>query len=380
MSDFAGGADAPADTLSATVEAPDATPQPVKVEPAPQPDPEKQEAEKAPSTRDALRKAAEKVEKAQPTVGKDDKGNEPKPPSERVPADPAKDEAARKAAEDKTKEPPAAEPTKPVEPKLVEPPKPSQHKAPERFSPDAKAAWEAAPESVRAETTRMERELTQGYEKHKQSAEAYEAVREFDEVARKNGGNLRASLEQIVAIETAFARDPISGFQKVADHFGFDLRAVAAHITGQKPEQVQSQQDATIRELRQELASLKNEFGSVSKTVQEQKQTQVLSHVQEFAKSHPRFEELADPIKEELGHGYDLATAYERAERLHPAPASPAPVPAASSAAAIPDLAAQTRKGSQSITGAPTPGSNPTRKTPFTSIRDSLRRAAAAAG
>lgn len=253
--------------------------------------------------------------------------------------------------------------------------------APARFSADAKAAWEAAPDSIKAETHRALTELEEGHKKYKENAERYEKVREFDELARKNGREgVHESLKQVVELEKAFERSPIEGFQKVADHFGISLRAVATHILGQDPNSTATQQDQTIRALQAKLEKLEGSLGTVTKTFEQQKTNEVLAQVDAFAKEHPRFDELYEDIAFFLtsGRTSDLAEAYTLAERLNPAPASSASTPAEP----VPASPAQLNPaGSKSISGAPSTGSNPPeRKGPIPSSREALRRAMAQAG
>lgn len=370
-------ADAPvADSAPSSAPAPEAvadTPQPIRNEPIPaepkeEPkEPKDDEPKKPVSTREALQKAREKVEK--------DSVEKPKP----VEGKPADDAKPKEAAEK-----PVAEPAKPPEaPKAPEPaqkPSTPASDAPTRFSEAAKADWEKAPESVRAETRRALDELTKGHEKYKADATEFERIRPFHEAATRNGSNLHNVLTQVSAIEDAFERGPIAGMQKLADHYGFSLREMAADIMGQTPDQQSSAQEATIRELRQELAQIKQQVGSVTQTFQQQRQESVVKDVSAFAANHPRFDELSEDIAFFLQSGKttDLAEAYALAERLNPAPVppqEPAPAPAPSPAPTV-----QPDKGSKSITGAPTPGSNPAAKQPSSSIRDALKRAAAAAG
>ena len=47
--------------------------------------------------------------------------------------------------------------------------------------------------------------------------------------------------------------------------------------------------------------------------------THTRSAVDQFAEQHPRFDELGDLIEQELQFGFDLDTAYRRAELLRPA-------------------------------------------------------------
>ena len=96
-------------------------------------------------------------------------------------------------------------------------------------------------------------------------------------------------------------------------------------------------------------------------------------------KDHPRLEELSDDVAFfiETKKAKNLDEAYDLACRLNPAPVATSQ---AADQTATNDLAAQTRKGGKSISGAPTPGSDPVTKRASTSIKDSIRRAVAQTG
>lgn len=262
---------------------------------------------------------------------------------------------------------------------------------PARFSsdPQATADWETTPESVRHAVNRTVRELEGGIQKYKEGADEFERVRPFAEAAKRNGADLQTVLNRVVEFETAFQRNPIEGFQRVADHFGISLRQVAAHIMGQPQDQVATQNESVIRELRAELAQIKQQVGGVTETMQRQHQTSVQTSVEKFAADNPRFEELSDDIAFFIksGRTNDLAEAYRLADLLNPAPApvqpfAPPPAQRTASEAVSPPAEAQTLKGTKSISGAPSPGSDPTarRQPTARSPMEALERAFAAAG
>ena len=78
-------------------------------------------------------------------------------------------------------------------------------------------------------------------------------------------------------------------------------------------QQAASQQ---IGALHQEITGLKQ---SLQQLHTEHQLGHVRSEIDQFAVEHPRFDELGEVIKKELELGFDLATAYQRAELLHPA-------------------------------------------------------------
>lgn len=384
MSEFDGGAVAPAESAPAPVADQVATtPNPVSTEREPTPpEPAKELEPKEPakpiSTREALQKAADKV-------NADDK-TKPAEPAKPVKSDAARDETGKFAPKEGA-EPKPAEPAKAVEAtepaKAAEPaPKatPAAGDPPARFSADAKALWATAPEPVKAEVARMEREMTAGLEKYRAAHDAHEAVRPHAEWLEKNGTNLKDGLDKYIALDHLISTNPIQALKEICQIKGFTLDHVVQHLTGQTPDQRQSEQNQELVSLRRELAEIKQQVGGVTQTFQKQQSDATLASVQEFAAKNPRFDELADDIGFFISSGRtkDLSEAYSLAERLNPAPASntnPTPSPAL----AI-NLQAQTLKGGKSINGAPTPGSDPVTRQPSSSIRDALKRAAAQAG
>lgn len=374
--EVAGGAAAPADSAPVADAEVVHTPNPISTESA------------APSLDDALDQAFAKAEadaaKGAPAPVKSEAKPEPKveaKPEAKTGTKEVKRDETGKFASDKpvesekpveaTAEKPAAEATPPVK---------STSAAPARFSPDAKAVWDTAPDPVKAEVARMERELTAGIEKHRASAEAFEPVRRFDEMAKQGGTTLDKALTAYTNMENLLRQDFPKGMQAICDNYGISLRDFAAKILGQTPEETASQSDATIRELKQELASLKEQVGGVTQTFQQQRETATHQEVTKFAEANPRFEELSDDIAFFLksGRTKDLSEAYRLAERLNPAPVqAAAEVPA--STAAI-DLVAQTQKGSKSINGAPSNGSTRPARKPSKSLDDDIDAAFAAVG
>lgn len=247
---------------------------------------------------------------------------------------------------------------------------------PRRFSPDAKAEWAKAPEPIRAEITRAVSELEKGLSEYQQR---WEPIKHFDEMARQHGTTIDKAMANYVGIEQKLASNPIEGLSQICDNMGFSLRDVAAHVLGQTPDQAASATDAANRQLRQEIAQLKQELTGVSTTIKSQTEQATLKQIEAFSADKPRFEELADDIAFFLqnGRANDLQEAYSLAERLNPAPQAAAPAPAAQAA---PADAAQPRKGNLSLSGAPSTGSNPASRKPPSTARDALDNAFARVG
>lgn len=280
---------------------------------------------------------------------------------------------------------PAAEKGQPSAAKATEPAKASftASDAPQRFSEDAKKEWATAPESVRRETERAIKELTDGFQKYKQSAERDQTLNEFHEMAKASGKELSGVVREYVNMENKLRQDPIGGLDMLCQRMGLSLRDVAAHVMGQKPEEQASQQDATIRELRQELAGLKQQLGGVTQTIEQQREQATLTEINKFAAEHPRFEELADDIAffMKSGRAKDLPEAYDLAERLNPAPAGQAKETAPAGSSPAPEPPVHPDKGQKSINGAPSAGSSPAaKKRTSKSLDEALDRAFGQAG
>lgn len=359
MSDIVdGGALAPAESHSAPIDT-NPTPQSAPISGgAPVADKPDVEAKPEPSksNREALEKAFAKADGS-------DKGDKPAALKE---GGPARGEGGKFAPKEGAAE---AQPAAAAQPEAKPAPK---YAAPERFSTDGKAAWDAAPDAVKAETHRALTELQQGYEKHKQGADAYETVKRYDEMARQSGTTLHEALERYTSLENTLRQNPIQGIAKVCENMGFSLNDLVAHLTKQAPDAQTSQSEATIRELRAEINAMKQQVGGVAGHIQTQQQQATASQIDKFASENPRFDELAEDIAEMLRTGYakDLPDAYAKADRLKPAPAVAQPAPQAATPAPL------NPAGQKSISGSPDAGSDPARRMAASpSTRGALERA-----
>lgn len=384
MSDdaIAGGFDAPAATPSVVLsEAPATPPNPIQGTVPPR------EAEKPAAKPEPAKNAKEAVQRAQEAVKAKEAANDKSQKDwdahkkELAAKDASKPEPKQEARQEQPRDNGRFAPRQ--EQQATQPDQsqtPAHHREPpSRFSQDAKAEWEAVPDKVKAEVHRATRELEQGINKYRGDAERYETVRQFDEMARKNGGDLSKSLAKVVDIEDTFSRDPIEGFRKIAYHFGIPLEQVAAHILNQPYDQRQGASSEVIG-LKNEIAQLKESLSSLQPVVQEYKQTSDERALAEWAADKPHFAQLRGDVAALVQQGYSPDDAYRQAVYDFQEKASAfgfVPQPAASSAPA------QSRPlnpaGQKSITGAPAAGSDPvSRKAPATSVKEAVKRAFAA--
>jgi hypothetical protein len=232
---------------------------------------------------------------------------------------------------------------------------------PPRMAEHAKRDWAAAPESVRGEIHRMNEEFSRAYQFYRADHEAFKPLRGFHQLAQSQGTTLDRALNNYVTMEQKLRSDLLGGLDLIVHNMGLkdpqtgrplDLRDVAYTVLSQSPEQLAqmkqgNQQSAAaqqIGQLHQKIEMLENS----QRQMHAERQFQYTrAQIDAFADDgkHPRFDELADAIKQEIALGFDLETAYRRAEML---------LPADTHAAQTRSPSAQTRTTTdRSISGAP---------------------------
>lgn len=277
---------------------------PEKVEPAKEPvaKPEAKEAKPVEDKPEAPAKGAESDEQA----GGDDQGAEGDKPAEKAP------EAKEPAEKSRYPEPPA------------------------KFLPDAKENWRNVPRTVQRDIATMTQDHEREVSRYRESHERYESVRQYDDLARSNGRELKDSLARVVEIENALQTNPIAGLNKILMEVGprkpdgqpVSLYEVAEHIVragpdgyqqmmaqGQQQQQQAPREDPRISQLEQRLSQMQ----------EEQLANQV---IQPFIAEHPRYAELEQDIAFFLQSGRiptslsapeRLEAAYYMADRINPA-------------------------------------------------------------
>lgn len=345
-----------------------------------------------PTAKGAIDRAFAKIEadsqetpEPEPTV----EGEEPEVKAEEAP----KTERERNPdgtfkAKEAEKQPEEAIEAKPEDETAKEPEKEAEAftEAPNRFSPDAKAAWKDAPLPVRAEINRALEEMQGGLEQYRQ---AYEPFREFAQELQQTGQQFGDVLANYRGIEQLLETNFVQGLDVICQNKGVSLRDIAAKIAGQTPDEVTQQTDQTIHALRQEIAQLKQGLTGVHSALEQDrtaKNNQIandaVSEITAFANdsNYPRFEELRKDMAMliQSERAKDLQEAYGMAERLNPV-ATPEPIVPAETPAP-PANQAQTPKGDLSLSGAPGSGSNPTTQKRSGSPREAVDNAFAQLG
>lgn len=323
-----------------------------------------EEGEKAkPESRlEAIKRAAEDVEKAKPEV-KDEA-----PAEKKVEEEPAKAEE-KQEAKPEVKTEPKAERRTPIEP-------------PAKFLPRAKELWVNVPHEVRSEVSRALTEAEQEMTAARESAKEYESIRPYAEMAKQSGTTIDQALGRYVQMEQTLRSDPTNGFKSLLQNMGIGPQEAVGHILAafnvtperlaqhiaqdpnaytalapRQPQQQVSQSDNEIERLRNEMAQLKQGMAQ---------QQMMASVVEPFARENPRFYELQDKIAGFLKSDmiprnlseYDrLEAAYDMAVRISPS------VKPASDPAQEPDgRAGEDFGGNKSVRGAPASGVDTTNR------------------
>jgi hypothetical protein len=238
---------------------------------------------------------------------------------------------------------------------------------PARMSERAGMDWGGTPESVRGEFHRQQQEFSKAYQHYRGAAEAMAPIAHFHQMATQQGTTLQKALTNYVGMELKLRADPVAGLDQIVNNLGLQrsdgqrvtLRDIAYHVLSQTPDQLRTIQQGNsmqvashqIGDLHQQVAGLKNHLQQM---YNQQQFTYTRSAVDQFADGHPRFDELGDLIEQELKFGYDLETAYRRAELLRPS----------THAAQTRTTPAQTRPADRSIHGAPATANGSRRERP----------------
>jgi len=281
---------------------------------------------------------------------------------------------------------PSAPPAQPGQPQAYKrlPPHAPYAEPLQRMAEGAKRDWADTPETVRGDVHRMHQEFSKAAQQYQGVAEAFKPIARFHQMAQEHGTTLEQALHNYTTIETKLRADPIAGLDQIVNNLGLKdpqtgqkigLRDIAHYILNSSPEQLrQVQQGNQQQAAASQIGALYNEISGLKQTVQQmhtqQQFTQVRSALDIFADTHPRLDELGVPIEQELKLGFDLETAYRRAELLYPA----------THAAQTRTTTAQTRQTDRSISGNPdvAPSNGASRKQkPSGSPREALQNAMA---
>jgi hypothetical protein len=256
---------------------------------------------------------------------------------------------------------------------------------PARFLPESRQKWANVPNEVKAEFHRITQEMETETAKYRQSHEAYEAVRQFDEMAKSSGTDLKTALQSYTNIENMLRSDPVRGVAEVLKNIGLTPQQYAQHVM-QNPQahqfQPQAQQPAhTQQQSNPEIEALRTEINSM-------KQQAIIPEIERFYEAHSITpgsdieKSIADVLESGViekiyGNGLSLTQRLSEAYRMAGGQApsrfepevSAAPVPVNQQSRPVdPD-------GAKSIKGAPTSGQTGEPAKRFKSNREALTAA-----
>lgn len=346
------------------------------------------------SNRDALAKAfdeAEAASKAEKEAKPDDKTKleaekpkaEVKNPAEAKVAEPVKAEAKPDAEQSAAEKPANGQETN--ERRQSE----GQHREPPaRFLPEARDKWGPTPHVVKAEIHRVMAEMEQERETTRAAVEAYESVKEYDEMAKSSGTTMKAAMANYVAIDKLLNENPVAGIAHILKTVGITPQQYAEHVmknpqAAQAPmpqrQQVQQPPNPEIQALKQQVQALTSQ--SVS--------AQARPIIEAFAAKNPDYYQLQPHIAKVLKFGIveelfgtGLSPEQKLAEAYRMVGGRPAPshdnavlTSQADSQAPIAPARSVDPDGQKSVRGAPSAGQTTTQRPKFKSNRDALERA-----
>lgn len=339
-------------------------------------------------------KAADKSPKSEAEPSKSaPKSSEQAPTTERprgehghFTADPAKTDAENEAARV------AASRAEPV--KKGAQADPTDHKQPlQRFSQAAKDAWPTVPEEAQKEIHRAFREVEAGLTKHREGSTRYnEVFKEFDDIAKTSNVDAKATLQSYVNIDRALhsgnPQQVVGAINEVLKSAGIEAKQYAQAILGNGAQTQQpngAQPSAEVVELRKMVSELKSQIGGVSEHLQSQTMERHKQTLDEWGADKPHLTELLPEVRRLVAdegllpddaYASALVAAQEKARALLGDSALKTPSSDNPYSKAAVELAEQIDKGSKSIKGAPSAGSEPPpTQGKLPSIKESLRKA-----
>lgn len=203
---------------------------------------------------------------------------------------------------------------------------------PPRMAEHAKADWHAVPATVRGEIGRMHQEFGAAHQYYRADHEQMNAIRPFQQMAAQHRTTLQQALGNYVSIEQKLRADPIAGLDNIVNNLGLvdpqtgqpiTLRDVAYYILNQSPDQhkllaAQQTQTAQSHQMGQLYQAVIGLAQNQQRAHLAEQYRGIMGGIDRYAETHPRVDELADLITAEVRQGYDLDTAYRRADLLRP--------------------------------------------------------------
>lgn len=260
---------------------------------------------------------------------------------------------------------------------------------PARFLPEARTKWANVPNEVKAEVHRVTESFEREFERVRPAVEAYESVREYDEMAKSSGTTMKDAMRNYVEIDKLLHSNPAQGIARVLQAVNITPQQLAQAIAKnpqafqlapQQPSPQQQQLSPQAQRLAEENEQMRQELlAAKAEPV-----------IRNFAEQHPDYWDLERDIADILQSGLiqkkygslppeqKLAEAYRMAGGRGPASQSaPEPAPRTLAPTARPDTDPD---GQKSIRGAPGNAQSGEPRRKFKSNRDALSAAMQAHG
>lgn len=257
-----------------------------------------------------------------------------------------------------------------------------EYKAPPaRLLPASKELWSMVPNALKGDIHRLIKDHETEKEQYRAAHEAYESIKDFDEMAKRGNTNLRTALERYTGLEQMLRTNPVQGVAEVLRNIGVTPIQFAQHILNnpqlheykpapQQPAQ-QPARSPEIDQLRAEITAMRHE--AVARDI-----------IGPFREANPRYDELQEDIAFFLQSGKiptslspveRLEAAYDMAARINPSGnmSSDRQEPAAITQP-YSDSVSPKPAGTRSIRGAPADGADTAIPEGKSSVRDILRK------
>lgn len=275
--------------------------------------------------------------------------------------------------------------------------------APKWMTKQSAAEWAKLPEVVREEVVKRSEAFDKGFAEVKTKADRWAELNEYEDLSQQVYQQpLKATLERYVELDRGLGNPDtqlatlerlVSQMKYTAEdgnQYNWDMPTLAQYVLEQSQQGVDSFQNPQadlqreLADVKKQLAEFKNGFSERETQRQQQERERSTNMLQDqiadFANKNDRFNELYEQIEVELHNprfeaGKDpiqrLSKAYEKVAKLNPPPSLSPPAPDLPAQ----DAAVQSRRGTASITGAPS-GSTPAGKRPVASSpREAARMA-----
>ncbi len=275
--------------------------------------------------------------------------------------------------------------------------------APKWMTKQSAAEWAKLPEVVREEVVKRSEAFDKGFAEVKTKADRWAELMDYEDLSQQVYQQpLKATLERYVELDRGLGNPDtqlatlerlVSQMKYTAEdgnQYNWDMPTLAQYVLEQSQQGVDSFQNPQadlqreLADVKKQLAEFKNGFSERETQRQQQERERSTNMLQDqiadFANKNDRFNELYEQIEVELHNprfeaGKDpiqrLSKAYEKVAKLNPPPSLSPPAPDLPAQ----DAAVQSRRGTASITGAPS-GSTPAGKRPVASSpREAARMA-----